>query len=85
MSKGVSVDPWLWSVCTTARVWGDTLTSASEWLEDLASAAYGSARARLGRGRATGSTSAPPMNSAHAATATSSTRMPADWSCSDSG
>ena len=32
-------DPWVWCTCTTARIWGESLASSSDWLAALVAAA----------------------------------------------
>ncbi len=41
-------EPWLWCTCTTARVWGESLASSSDWLAALVEASREGADAASG-------------------------------------
>jgi len=40
-------DPWVWCTCTTARIWGESLASSSDWLAALVAAASEDAAAEV--------------------------------------
>ena len=84
MGVGMS-DEWLWCSCTTARTWCESLASCSDWLYDQLEAQVCEDPGDWGPdGVATESTSAPYWPERGAISGTTTTRLPAAWSASNS-
>jgi hypothetical protein len=76
------MDPWMWCTCTNARVWCESMASSSRWLHALVDGGRDPAVIRGVREER--STSAPSGALSGAIVGTTTTRIPAAWSASNS-